>query len=202
MGYVRRDQEEETEDPLADKPTVYVPSSGEPIYKDRRPKHGDEIEEWVDLDAHSDQEKETAVQDWWDAWRNASNGVDTWEEEASAFDWMAEALGDDFDAVWDRIQQRLDETENQNELEDLPYDWWMTTTGGNATETKNENGITGADLRNFNGLPAAIQGAAASGVASGVSGIKVTLDGQTVGRLVAPYVSEIIGSQIVAARNQ
>lgn len=201
MGYVRRDQEEETEDPLADKPTVYVEGSGELVYKDRRPKHGDEIEEWVDLDAHSDEEKENAVQDWWDAWRNASNGVDTWEEETSAFDWMAEVLGDDFDAVWDRILQRLDETENQNELEDLPYDWWMTTTGGNATETKNENGITGADLRNFNGLPAAIQTAVASGASSGVSGIKVTLDGATVGRLVAPYVSEIIGAQIISARN-
>lgn len=201
MGYVRRDQEEEPEDPSAGKPTAYVNGSGELIYKDRRPKHGDEIEEWVDLDAHSDEEKENAVQDWWDAWRNASNGVDTWEEEANAFNWMAEALGDDFDAVWDRILQRLDETEDQNELEDLPYDWWMTTTGGNGTETKNENGITGADLRNFNGLPAAIQTAAASGVSSGVSGIKVTLDGATVGRLVAPYVSEIIGSQIVAARN-
>ena len=200
MGYVRRDQEEETEDPLAGKPTAYVNGSGELIYKDRRPKR-DEIEEWVDLDAHSDEEKATAVQDWWDAWRNASNGVDTWEEEARAFSWMEEALGDGFSEVWDRILQKLDETENQNELEDLPYDWWMTTTGGSATETKNENGITGADLRNFNGLPAAIQAAAASGVSSGVSGIKVTLDGATVGRLVAPYVSEIIGSQIVAARN-
>ena len=46
-----------------------------------------------------------------------------------------------------------------------------------------------------------MQSAVASGAASGVSGIKVTLDGTTVGRLVAPVVSEIIGGQIVAARN-
>jgi hypothetical protein len=111
-------------------------------------------------------------------------------------------LGDGFGDVWDRIMQRLDETEDQMKMEDIPLDWYSTLLNGSAAGTKDENGITGADLRNFNSLPAAIQTAVASGASSGVSGIKVTLDGAAVGRLVAPYVSEIIGSQIVAARNQ
>lgn len=203
MGYVRRDQEEEREDPLAGKPTVYVPTTGEVIHKDRRtgeviPENVEEIDLTPEYD---DRDRQFAVQDWWDAWKNVINGDEPPEEEESAFERFQEVFGDDFADVFYRITEKLNEMDNPTQLEDLPYDWWMATTGGNATETKNENGITGADLRNFNGLPAAIQGAAASGVASGVSGIKVTLDGATVGRLVAPYVSEIIGAQIISARN-
>ena len=162
----------------------------------------EEIVEDVDLDEHTAEEKSAAIQDWWDAFRNATLGTDTWDEEGNAFDWMTEVLGDGFGDVWDRIMQKLDETEDQTSLEDLPLDWYTSLTGGSGADTKNENGITGADLRNFNGLPALMQSAVASGAASGVSGIKVTLDGTTVGRLVAPVVSEIIGGQIVAARNQ
>ena len=161
----------------------------------------EEIVEDVDLDAHTAEEKSAAIQDWWDAYRNATLGTDTWEEEGNAFNWMTEVLGDGFGDVWDRIMQKLDETEDQTSLEDLPLDWYTSLTGGSGADTKNENGITGADLRNFNGLPALMQSAVASGAASGVGNIKVTLDGTTVGRLVAPVVSEIIGGQIVAARN-
>ena len=53
-------------------------------------------------------------------------------------------------------------------------------------------GITNENLSAFNALPTNMTKA----VAKGVSGIKVYLDGQTVGRLVAPYVSQEIASQI------
>ena len=53
-------------------------------------------------------------------------------------------------------------------------------------------GITNENLSAFNALPTNMTKA----VAKGVSGIRVYLDGQTVGRLVAPYVSQEIASQI------
>lgn len=61
-----------------------------------------------------------------------------------------------------------------------------------------QDGITGADLRNFQGLPGLIAAAAQNGVAAGVSGLRVEMDGATVGWLVAPYVSEMIARDITA----
>ena len=162
--------------------------------------YGPEEVEDVDLDenpGYSDQDKEQAVQDWWDAWRNASKGEDSWDEEASAFQWFQEVFGDDFGDVWDRIIQKLDETKDQTKLEDLPEDWYRTTGNWGGSGTANENGITSTDLQGFRGLPANIQVAVQKGAAAGVSGIKVNLDGRTVGELVAPYVSAAIARDIV-----
>ena len=70
-------------------------------------------------------------------------------------------------------------------LEDLPADWW--------TSTGNSGGLTSEDVSGFKSLPGSIR----SAVASGISGIKVTMDGQTVGNLVAPYVSQAIARDMV-----
>ena len=55
--------------------------------------------------------------------------------------------------------------------------------------------VGGMDLRKFNGLPSELQTAVQRGAASGVSGIRVQMDGATVGRLVAPTVSAWIGER-------
>lgn len=68
---------------------------------------------------------------------------------------------------------------------ELPADWW--TNGG-----KNE-GLTSDDVSSFRTLPNNISAA----VRNGVGNIRVTMDGQTVGRLVAPYVSEMIARDMV-----
>ena len=120
-----------------------------------------------------------------------------WDEEARAFEWFKETFGDDFGDVWDRIIQKLDETKDQTKLEDLPEDWYRTTGNWGGSGTANENGITSTDLQGFRGLPANIQVAVQKGAAAGVSGIKVNLDGRTVGELVAPYVSAAIARDIV-----
>ena len=64
----------------------------------------------------------------------------------------------------------------------------------------NQNQLTSSDISDFRGLPAqmlkAVASGAASGAAAGVSGISVNLDGQKVGVLVAPYVSEEIARDI------
>lgn len=67
-------------------------------------------------------------------------------------------------------------------------DWW-TTQGGNAGNT---DGLTAVDAQN---MTSAVQ-QMPSAVAKGISGIRVNLDGQTVGRLVAPYVSQQIAQEI------
>ena len=70
-------------------------------------------------------------------------------------------------------------------LDDIPADWWMH--GANQGE-----GITNENLSAFNALPDKMQKA----VAKGVSGIRVTIDGQSAGRILAPYVSEYIASMM------
>ena len=61
--------------------------------------------------------------------------------------------------------------------------------GGGSGE---QRGVSSDDLRNFNGLPEKMRQA----VRTGVSGIKVTIDGQTAGRILAPYVSQEIAREI------
>ena len=67
-------------------------------------------------------------------------------------------------------------------------DWW-TTQGGNSGNT---DGLTAVDAQN---MTSAVQ-QMPNAVAKGISGIRVNLDGQTVGRLVAPYVSQQIAQEI------
>ena len=56
--------------------------------------------------------------------------------------------------------------------------------------------ITGGEPCLHPGLPELMRAATQNGVSVGVSGIRVTLDGYTVGRLVAPYVSQEIAKAI------
>jgi len=63
---------------------------------------------------------------------------------------------------------------------ELPADWWQGY--------GDSGGLTSDDISGFRGLPGQMRAA----VQSGVSNIKVVMDGQVVGNLVAPYVSEQI----------
>ena len=77
----------------------------------------------------------------------------------------------------------------------LNADQWLGG-GGNSGGGTAQEGITRADLQNFNGLPAQLRQAAQEGTAKGVSGIRVYMDGVAVGRLVAPTVSQEIAKAI------
>ena len=72
----------------------------------------------------------------------------------------------------------------------LPSSWWGNQGGsrGNA----DENGISGQDLRGFLDVPRGVESAAEKGVKRGISGLRVEIDGQAAGRILAPYVSEQI----------
>ena len=90
----------------------------------------------------------------------------------------------------------MTESNNWEQREDLPANWWLDA-GSWRNAGNNESGLTSADLQNLRGLPASMASAVAAGAAQGVSGIKVTLDGYTVGQLVAPYVSESIARDVI-----
>lgn len=62
---------------------------------------------------------------------------------------------------------------------ELPADWWQSS---------GAQGLTSEDISGFKSVPGLMRAA----VREGVSNIKVVIDGQTVGNLVAPYVSEQI----------
>ena len=160
------------------------------------------------LMGYSDKDKYNAVQDWWDSHLNVLHGREDQAEEDSAFAYMMEVFGDEFGDVFFAITEKLNELNGSQTPEDIPEEWWKTggTSGSlsalddavaemkvntNATKTASDK-IASADFKKFNSLPGEITKAAQSGTAAGVSGIQVRLDGSTVGRLVAPYVSSYI----------
>lgn len=53
----------------------------------------------------------------------------------------------------------------------------------------------GMDLKKFNGLPAEMRSAVLRGVASGVGGIRIDIDGQYAGRILAPIIGEYLGAE-------
>ena len=172
------------------------------------------VVENVELDPQYTREQQLdAAQDWWDAWRNAANGQDSWKEEDNAWHWMQEVFGEDFGTVMDSLLHRLDEYgEAQMFLKDLPAEWlggsdiltnaireamfnsgagpvsgtWAQLTGGEQ--------LTGSDLREFRGLPGQMQDRVQLGVQRGISGLRVTIDGYAAGRILAPYVAEALAS--------
>ena len=143
--------------------------------------------------AEAENAKRDAAEAFWDALRE--NGADAWwGSEAEA---LTQQFSDDQEGMSRLIDAitELTASENWQSRENLP-DWLWTDSapwqgGGDA------DGITSADLQSFRGLPGQLTAAARNGVSQGVSGLKVTLDGAVVGRMVAPYVSEYIAQDIV-----
>ena len=137
--------------------------------------------------------KRDAAEAFWDSLRE--NGSDAWW--GSEAETLTKQFADDQEGM-NRLIDAITEltaSENWQSRENLP-DWLWTDSapwqgGGDA------DGITSADLQSFRGLPGQLTAAARNGVSQGVSGLKVTLDGATVGRIVAPYVSEYIAQDIV-----
>lgn len=84
-------------------------------------------------------------------------------------------------SVIDLLEQEM--TENQIG-EDLPADWWNTLI--------NKDKITAEDMSGFREVPGQMEQA----VRAGVSGIQISMDGYSVARVVAPYVSEMIARDI------
>ena len=98
------------------------------------------------------------------------------------------------DALTNAIQEAISISRDEF-MPDTMFDadWWS-----NQGSLGNQDNISGADLRNFNSLPGLMAAATGEAVGAAVGGIKVELDGATVGYMVAPYVSEFIARSITA----
>ena len=171
-----------------DTPTANIEKyAGIPTYSERTPGgvlHGLDVTE----------QQKAAAEAFWDVWKDGDYSN---EEFDAAYNEMTEAFEgnekafEHLDEMLDKLKEWLDSEDTPETLDDLPASWWRDTgtTGG--------NGVTSADLQGLNNLPAGVMAAVKQGAAQGVSGIRVNLDGRTVGELVAPYVSQKIAEYIV-----
>lgn len=137
-----------------------------------------------------------AAEEWWDSYRNdpmGDEGDEKWE--------ALEATFGDNEALLTRLSDAIDNwlTDPGNEDDSFLNNADLLSQAVQEMKTNTESGktmadkVAGADFRRFNSLPAEIQAATQRGAASGVSGIVVRLDGNVVGRLVAPYVNSYLG---------
>lgn len=130
-------------------------------------------------------EQRQGLEDYWDY----SRKDDAWNELA-----QEEKLTTLFSDNMDTLNKLMDmitilqTRDGWTTLEDLPSEWWQHQ-GGN---TGNTEGITSIDAQNMTGAVKQMPQA----VAKALSGLSVRMDGQTVGYIVAPYVSQQIASQI------
>ena len=121
------------------------------------------------------------IQELWDLYRTGQ--LTSWDQMN---DFRAESLisKEDFQDLMRSITQFVNENKDWKTIEDLPAEWWV---GGGK-----ENGLTSDDISGFRSIPGQMRAA----VREGVSGIRVVMDGMTVGNLVAPYVSQYIAQDI------
>lgn len=147
----------------------------------------EEIEESLDDEPllEMNEKQREAAEDYWDAMHQGSI-----DDQVAAYRQLEELFQDE-PLVMDQLMNLIDSlTQNDDtwSMQDLPS-WWF------ASDWQNDQ-ITSSDLQGFRGLPASIAAAVQAGASSGVSGIRVTLDGYTVGQLIAPYVSQQIATQV------
>ena len=150
----------------------------------------------VDLSEYTREQAEEAIQDWWDAWRNADQNptAENQAEEESAFAWMQEVLGEGWGDVYDQLIQKLDEERNPGRLEDIPQGWYSTMLDTMGLEQQ----TSGELKKSIDGLAKTdMEGAAARGVANGMRNVRVIMDGESVGRLVTPWVSQFMARDLI-----
>lgn len=133
--------------------------------------------------AFSRERIEEAIQDWWDAKQNVDRGLEPESEEESARSWMETVLGDDFADVFYQISKELENTD-ENTLDDIPQGWYSDLLDAIVGEDEDNEPAVG-----LNKLP----GSVAAAVTGALNGVKIQIDGQTAGTLLAPYVSDTLG---------
>ena len=169
-----------------------------PVILDELPEGGAEgdIVEDVDLDETGPGlTRDEAVQAWWDAWKEAaeSGEAEAWNAEMDAIAAMERLFGDETESVMQQILERMDEGGYETMPADVPQEWWLTNPAN-----WNGGGLSGQDIEGLKGVPGQMAAATRAGIADGIGRVRVQIDKETVGWLVAPTVSEYIAGQIEA----
>ena len=96
--------------------------------------------------------------------------------------------------LWDAYQAWLSENSygasSWKLPDEIPSSWFGDVLDSLTWE--NAGALTSDDVSGFAALPGDIEEAVANGIATGTSGMSINMDGVTVGRVVAPYVSQEI----------
>lgn len=78
-------------------------------------------------------------------------------------------------------------------LEDTLADTLFNSGAGPVNKNLNWDLPTSGDMQMFRLLPKDMQDKVQTGVQKGISGLRVTIDGYTAGRILAPYINEFLG---------
>ena len=113
----------------------------------------------------------TALENFWDMLRSGEYNRDTYVELQNAF-------GDNLKLMNSLVEEMEKLPETEYGSEDIPADWWQQQT--NVTRE----------------LPEKVEGATERGVIRGMSGIRVELDGDAVGRMITPYVDQRLAASL------
>ena len=154
-------------------------------------------------------ERQQAAEAYWDELRDHNGAGVSWATETRLYDAYRVDNGkgemvldtEALESVLDRMYDLTDQ-DGWQKLENLPDTWDLDGRIIRAMEARPEitspgGGNGGGGMpEEWQGLPGDMQTAAKAGVAAGIKGIRVTLDGRTVGRMVAPYVSEEIARDL------
>ena len=129
-----------------------------------------------------------AAQQYWDEYRSGSDG-------GEGLDKLMDLVPNEdvFNALLDKIENFawINDT-----IEDLPSQWFDDILDAVTWESNGDEGLSSEDVTGFAALPEQIKEYAKAGIAEGAAGLSITMDGYSVGQVTAPYVSQIIGSQM------
>ena len=129
-----------------------------------------------------------AAQQYWDEYRSGGDG-------GEGLDKLTELIPDEdvFNALLDKVE---DLAWINDTIEDLPAQWFDDVLDAVSWEENSGDQLTSEDVSGFAALPNQIKEFAKAGIVEGASGLSITMDGYLVGQVTAPYVSQIIGSQM------
>ena len=130
------------------------------------------------------EEQIDAAEKYWDFLKNW--GLTGEGDFDAAYDAFEAAFGSDsalFDAVDDMMEQLTQKYDLWSDMpEDLPGSWWESLTGAEALKK--------SDISEFSKVPSGMVTAVENALTNGLSGVKVEMDGQTVGNLLLPYINQ------------
>ena len=150
--------------------------------------------------------QKAAAEAFWDDYRKNPTDADSWSDSfdrlEASFSGNEEAFGELLDAI-DLWEQRNNEDNSVYGVEDLPQELWDAgdQIGSAVGETlQNMTGgaalPSGGDIQAFKAVPGQMEAAVRTAIASGMSGIRVTMDGATVGALILPYINTGLGGLV------